>query len=570
MLATISTCKSRRSASASTSGTHTKRVLHCEEPFKEPHDIQKEPDDMMGGFAKSPMTFKRELLTDANLSSGSASIRKALLERGLVQHLVCVLSTMVHTRLNGLPFSNSLPSHSLSIVLGCLSNLLAKNRAAKQAFLYADCHLPPVALLVQLLHLRAATKDDRQCTSVADDAVRVSESLGARVPDGATEEELFNTFYCVRALSNLAEGWSSLVEHGALEAVMDTGILDAQKLHSSLIEVQVPKAYSMRLQIEVLDVLMGLLAPAWETAQRAGNESKQGGGHAHADAVLDSDGGEREERALLLAKLRSKIVLDERLFDTCIRLCKERRDAAVLKRCCQLLKLLVSHACLLENHSALARMQRILSWCCGELGLPLAEEQDWGEWGKADPGDVASRDRIIDAFVAQLAALIEVEIEPESNEEQELRRSFKHAATPEQHALSQSTLHAAATLASQRGVRGLSARAWAPTSPKSSSSSPAMTARARTSAQVRPGAAWSCPRTFSVSGAIRGGAGCTELAVSSGDNWHRRLSFGAVGDVLREQARQRDETELEAQEAGVCVCVRARARVQRRRRRKCL
>ena len=66
-----------------------------------------------------------------NLSSGTRATRKVLLESGLVAHLTQVLASVVHQRSLGAPFSVTLAPHSVSTTLGCLSNLLSKNRHAK-------------------------------------------------------------------------------------------------------------------------------------------------------------------------------------------------------------------------------------------------------------------------------------------------------------------------------------------------------------------------------------------------------------------------------------------------------
>ena len=70
-----------------------------------------------------------------NLSGGTGATRKVLLDAGLLAHLTHVLATVVHQRTHGAPFSVALASHSVSVTLGCLSNLLSKNRHAKVSYL---------------------------------------------------------------------------------------------------------------------------------------------------------------------------------------------------------------------------------------------------------------------------------------------------------------------------------------------------------------------------------------------------------------------------------------------------
>lgn len=472
-----------------------------------------------------------------NLSSGSAIIRKALLEAGLVAHLARVLSTMRRASTERTPFSTSLPWHAARTALGCLSNLLSTNRHAKQAFLSCECDVPPAALLLDLLlDLKLDHTSLQPCGHAGEGADSIPEAdadmasvrSAISIRQVAEEERLFNNLCCIRALCNLAQGWASLVERGALETLVNTGIL----------EVGMPScSYSSRLQLEVLDIIMSLLAPSWETAPcRSRGPGREEG---NADHLPGSADGGQQDRVQMLARLKSKAVADEVVFDACVQLCNASKSETILSRCRELLKLLMSHSCSQEDQGTGAKMQRKLSWCCGRLGVPLDKDE-------AVQGGSRTPEGIIDAMVSRLSRRIEEQ--HQSNGPQQHLRSKDDSNCQDdtmlqQQGVSPSTLQQAATLASQRGPRGLSSKA------KSSPGSSSSPGKARTSKSAGPCAAWVCAPG---SGGGPGRRGLlAPLLVSSGDDWGRRLSFGAVQDVLVEQVRLRQEAELEAQEAGI-------------------
>jgi len=415
--------------------------------------------------------------------------------------------------------------------------------AAQEEFLAGDAggHAP-VEVLLKLLE----RKHD-----LAQRAAAARPSPDKQAIDATREEEeTFNLLCCIRSLATSLAGWAALVQHLALAPLIQTGLLEPSLDGKSGGGMEVVQDLHPRLQLALLDILSCLLAPSWASPAGVEGAARAAASRAGGVRAKESDGALQQEHEQL-QQLRTTAVTDHHVFDTCLRLVRQGRGAAagVAERCGELLKVLVLHSrsvVAADGSGATSvntKMQRALTWVCGELGLPF-EDLPMGE------DKVNEEHRIIDVLVRHAAG------------EHGQSRAWEEDAgaqgrAREMEPVEASTLQHAAALASQRGARGLSPKPQA--SPKSKVgaggaaggaripvSSPAKKANPRTSARPRPSSLWSCAPRVDGAGARHGG-----LLVSTGSDWSRRLSFGAVQDVLQAQQRERAAAELAAQEAGI-------------------